>query len=399
VSRITKQRVGPGRYLNEGRSRLQEKKRLGILCCIVIAGVLVCTLWPFDPFPSNQVSWLSGGNGIRFGRHGILLSREPLRAESAHGREVCSLELLLQPADTDGGYTILNFYTSGNPKQFRVRQWTDGLLVSRSVLDASKNTKNQKFDVDHAFQPGKLLLITMTSGPEGTIVYLNGRQARVLPKFIFTKSDLSGQIVIGTSAIEYHPWRGEIRGLAVYSKELAPDEVLRNYENWTARGDAGEDLKGTIARYTFTERTGDEIHNTVASGTDLEIPRSFFIPYKPMLESPAKEFEANRTYLKDLLLNIAGFVPVGFLVCAYLGVTGSGKHAIVYAILVGGILSFVIEVLQFYIPSRGSGITDIVTNTLGAALGALLARPSLVRILLRGMDNVVYLWKPALLAD
>jgi glycopeptide antibiotics resistance protein len=118
-----------------------------------------------------------------------------------------------------------------------------------------------------------------------------------------------------------------------------------------------------------------------------------------MLESPAEEFEANRTYLKDLLLNIAGFVPVGFLVCAYLGVTGSGKHAIVYAILVGGILSFVIEVLQFYIPSRGSGITDIVTNTLGAALGALLARPSLVRILLRGMDNVVYLWKPALLAD
>ena len=231
----------------------------------------------------------------------------------------------------------------------------------------------------------------MTSGPEGTIVYLNGRQARVLPKFIFTKSDLSGQIVIGTSATEYHPWRGEIRGLAVYSKELAPDEVLRNYENWTARGDAGEDLKGTIARYTFTEGAGDEIHNTVASGTDLEIPRSFFIPYKRMLESPAKEFEANRAYLKDLLLNIAGFVPVGFLVCAYWGVTGSGKHAIVCAILMGGILSFVIEVLQFYIPSRGSGITDIVTNTLGAVLGAVLARPSLVRMLLRGMDNVVYL--------
>jgi hypothetical protein len=231
------------------------------------------------------------------------------------------LELLLQPADTAGGYTIVNFSTPGNPKQFRVRQWTDSLLISRNVLDAREKTKTQRFDVDHAFQPEKLLLITMTSGPKRTIVYLKGRQARVLPEFIFTLNDLAGQIVIGTSATEYHPWRGEIHGLAVYSKEFASDEVLRNCENWTARGDAGEDLKGTIARYTFTEGARDEIHNTVASGTDLEIPRSFFIPYKPMLESPAKEFEPNRAYLEDLLLNIAGFVLVGFLGCAYLGAT------------------------------------------------------------------------------
>jgi len=237
--------------------------------------------------------------------------------------------------------------------------------------------------------------VTISSGPNGTVVYLNGRQAQVLPRFTISKSDLSGQIVLGTSAVDYEPWPGEIRGLAIYSRELTPVAVLAHYENWTARGGEPVDLEGAIARYTFTEGTGHEIHNAVAFGPDLEIPRSFRVPHKTLLESPVKEFRGWRSrkrYLNDLLLNIAGFVPVGFLVCAYLGVTQNQKHALLYAILAGGILSFVIEVLQAYIPRRSSGTTDIITNTLGTALGAMIARPSLVRMTLRKIDSVVC-WK------
>jgi hypothetical protein len=308
------------------------------------------------------------------------------------------LELLLQPAEVKRAYTILNFYTPENPGQFRVRQWTDGLLVSRSVLDAQR-AQTQKFDVDHAFQPGRLLLITMTSGPNGTIVYLNGRRARVLPKFKFTNSDLSGQIVIGTSSIDYQPWPGEIRGLAIYSEDLAPDEVFRHYENWTAGGDPAGDLVGALARYSFREGKGDEIHNAVASAPDLEIPSSFKVPHKPMLQSAIKEFEGNWTYLKDLLLNVAGFVPLGFLLCAYMAVTRSRTIAILYTTLAGGLLSFAIEVAQAYIPRRSSGVTDIITNILGTTLGAVLVRPNLVRAILRTMDSVIRHGKPTLQPD
>jgi glycopeptide antibiotics resistance protein len=88
-------------------------------------------------------------------------------------------------------------------------------------------------------------------------------------------------------------------------------------------------------------------------------------------------------YLSDVLLNIAGFVPVGFLLCAYLALTRPRANAILYSVLAGGVLSFAIEVMQAYIPRRISGVTDIITNTLGAALGAWLARPHLVRAILR----------------
>ena len=386
VTRITEREFGTDFRVIKGQSTLQDRKRLGILCGIVIAGVLFCTLWPFDPFPANQVSWLPDSNGLLFGSHGVVFSRGPLLAESTAGKEACTLEILLQPASVDGGYTILSVYTPENPKQFRVRQWADGLLVSRTDLEAGHIAKTQKFDVDHAVRAGKLSLITMTSGPNGTIVYLDGRRARVLPKFVFTKSDISGQVVLGTSAVDYHPWHGEIRGLAMYGRELTSDEVLRNYEEWSTRGVAGANLGADIASFAFTERTGAEIRNTVRSGPDLEIPRSFDVPHKPMLQSPREEFERNWAYLQDLVQNIAGFVPVGFLLCAYLGTTRDRRSAILFATLAGGLLSFAIETVQVYIPSRGSGITDVITNTLGTALGAVLARKNLVRAGIQGAD-------------
>jgi len=51
-------------------------------------------------------------------------------------------------------------------------------------------------------------------------------------------------------------------------------------------------------------------------------------------------------------------------------------------------LSFVIEVLQYYIPRRGSGMTDIITNTLGAALGAMLLQVGAVRRALEQMKLI-----------
>ena len=150
-----------------------------------------------------------------------------------------------------------------------------------------------------------------------------------------------------------------------------------------------------IARYLFTERSGAEIRNTVRSGPDLEIPRSFDVPHKPMLQSPREEWEWNWAYLQDLLQNVAGFVPVGFLLCAYLGTTSERKSAISFATLAGGLLSVVIELTQAYIPSRGSGVTDIITNTLGTAIGATLASPNLVRIALRAINYDIRRSRPA----
>jgi glycopeptide antibiotics resistance protein len=103
-----------------------------------------------------------------------------------------------------------------------------------------------------------------------------------------------------------------------------------------------------------------------------------------------KEFQASWGYVKDILLNVGGFVPLGFVVCAYLALGRSRGKAIFFTIVAAGMLSIAIEVLQAYIPRRVSGTTDIITNTLGATLGAALARPGGVRRLLGllGRDSI-----------
>jgi VanZ family protein len=365
------------------RVQVQGKERVRTLCAIAIIAILMCTLWPFNPFLRNRVSWLAGANGIRFDGSGVVVSRAPLKGEESEGRG-CSMELLMRPAGLGSVSTILGFYTPDHPKQFLVRQYRDGLLVSHDVVDG-QNTFKPKFDVDHAFQSGKLRLVTIASGPNGTAVYLDGRLAQVFPRFKTSPSELSGQIVIGTSPADYQPWEGEICGLAIYSRELVPADVLRHYKDWTDPGVHSPDLDGAIARYAFAEAASREIHNQVIPGPDLYIPPSFSVPYKVMLKSPVEEFNPDWTYVKDVMVNIAGFVPLGMVLCAYFAWTKTPKTAILYTILAAASLSFVVEVLQAYIPRRVSGMTDIITNTLGAALGAFLARSAVVNGILGRM--------------
>ncbi|WP_374854732.1 VanZ family protein [Herbiconiux liangxiaofengii] len=73
--------------------------------------------------------------------------------------------------------------------------------------------------------------------------------------------------------------------------------------------------------------------------------------------------------------NVAMFVPLGLLLGVLLGPRRWG-----YAILIGFALSSTIELLQFaLLPGRYGTVDDVIANTSGAVIGALLARSFLRR--------------------
>jgi hypothetical protein len=126
--------------MNQPFLELRHKKRLTILCAIAIVAILFATLWPLDPFPPNQVTWLPGANGIAFGSVGLVVSKTPLQTEGTRATESRTLELFLRPASVESSYTLLSFYVPNNPAQLRVRQWTD-FLQSRITFSTTGTTR------------------------------------------------------------------------------------------------------------------------------------------------------------------------------------------------------------------------------------------------------------------
>jgi hypothetical protein len=343
---------------------------LRAICAFVLLCILVAGLWPFHA-PKNDVSWLSNGSGLVFGKRASILSAgafsEP-RSDSP-----CTIELWLAPKRVDASGTVLAFYRPETQVvPFALRQFRDVLLVHLSSQSGLPDTTNARFYVAHFFTGQELVFVAITSGPSGTTVYADGVVVRTFPGFRFSSRDLTGQLIVGNSPASTHNWSGQVGGLAIYRRELSLSEISQHYGPSKREHPVLTDDKDAVALYLFNEGNGSIVHNPVDPATDLIIPERFFVLNKEFLERPWSEFHPGPGYWKNLGINIAGFVPLGFFFCAYFSSMRESRRALAGTIALGFAVSLTIEVLQAFLPTRDSGMTDLLTNTFGTALGATL---------------------------
>ncbi len=74
----------------------------------------------------------------------------------------------------------------------------------------------------------------------------------------------------------------------------------------------------------------------------------------------------------DVIANVVAYIPLGFFV-ALVPRRRRPTGRLSLAIAVGATLSFAIESLQMFVPSRDASIVDLISNTSGATLGGALA--------------------------
>jgi hypothetical protein len=346
---------------------------LASVCICVLISILVAGLWPFHS-PKNQVIWVKRGNGVRFGEYGTILSLGTFQMRSSQGPASYSFEIWLQPGLTVDTNTFLAFYTPESPVSFSMHQSNTDL-----VLQGGSQTNDQatpaKIYVDNVFRQAKQVFITITLGPEGSTVYIDGALVRKFHQFRPSTNDFRGQLVIGDSPVKTDTWSGQLQGLAIYNRELTAPQVLRHYKTWTAeqRPQVAEN-ENLVAAYLFHEQAGNVVHNEVRGGIDLYIPAQYMILHEKFLEPPWEEFRADWGYWKNVLINIGGFIPLGLFFCAYLSWVRQVKHAALATVILGGAVSLAIEIFQAYLPTRQSGMTDLITNILGTYLGVMLYR-------------------------
>ncbi len=374
--------------VNEPASKLNVFRGiLGAVCAGILCVILIAGFWPFHA-PKNQVGWLTVENGIRFGHRGIVVSTKAFRSTPLEGPG--SLEICLQPTVAVGSGTILAFDDSPEPKDsFALRQFDGSLAIQRPGVDAEGNLVRAWWRTDGVFRVGKWVVLTITSAQGKSLLYVDGVPASVSWDFRLAPQDLTGKLVLGSSMVR-DSWSGQINGLAIYDTALAPAEIAEHATRWL-RGQTpvATGQEPPAALYRFDERGGDIIHDRTEGNNSLVIPARYFVMHPGFLTPVWSAYHSRWdgwmtwSYWSDAFVNIAAFVPFGFFFAAWFSISRRTSHARVTAVVFGFTISLIIESLQYFLPTRDSSMTDLLTNTIGTVLGSALYRPQQMHWLLR----------------
>jgi VanZ family protein len=355
--------------ITESGMKRTRAKIPGLLCLLVLTGILVAGLWPFRR-PLNAVTWLEGQNGLRLAGRATLWSSGSFQTTGQPSDESRSLELWVQPSLARASGTILAFSSPKNSGQLLAHQYHSLFILTREIQ--GDQHRNATIGIEGVFRQAMPVFITVTSGPQKTSIYVDGALNRTFAGTRLAK-DFAGRLVIGTSLVDDVTWSGQLRGVAIYGQELAAAQALKHYQTWTTQGHPElSDDERVIALYLFSEHAGNVVHNAVPGGIDLYIPERYALVHQTFLKPFWKEYKFSWSYFGDIVVNIAGLIPLGLVFCAYWSTARPIKHAILITTLLGLAVSLTIEVLQSYLPTRDSGTTDLITNTLGTFLGAKL---------------------------
>jgi hypothetical protein len=347
-------------------------KLLAAACLSILGITLTLGLWPFCA-PRNRVAWISNANGLSFSRYGTAFSLGSFSPLALAEDTRHSVEVWIRP-DPPRSCSFLSFFDPQQSLVVSMRQSVTDFELQADVVSPEHRLKRARLYVDEGLNQSKPMFIAITSGLRGTSIYVNGVLARQAPQFRIAPGGFSGQLILGDAPIHPDGWHGDIRGVAIYDTELAGAQILAHYDAWRSSGQPKVTSDEHVAAvYLLNEGRGNVIHNQIKPGIDLVIPEYYTVLGKLALEPVWKEFEVSRGYGSSLIKNIIGFVPLGFSFYLYL-VARRQKRPALTTIIAGFLVSFTIEVLQIFLPTRDSGTTDLLTNTLGTWMGVLACR-------------------------
>jgi hypothetical protein len=359
-----------------------------IICTGILCITLALGLWPFHA-PRNDVAWLADHGGLRFGRYSTVFSAGAFHNASPNNAGN-SIDIWLQPALLWNSNTFLAFYNSKNPAHFSLHQSQTELRLQTFDQADQYRPRTASLSVADVFSnPARYspiprpVFITITSGERGTVVYLDGIVIEKTSQFRLSEKSFTGHLVIGDSPGQSDSWSGQLLGLALYHRELTEPQVFRNFTTWkqSGRPEITEDARN-VALYLFDEHKGNVVRDKTGAGVDLYIPDKYIVQDQIFMEPIWKEFGMTRSYLDAAVKNIVGLIPFGFCFYAYLSTVLSIKRAKLVTVALGTAVSLTIEILQAYLPTRDSGTTDLLTNTLSAWIGVAsydLLAPTLLR--------------------
>lgn len=356
-----------------------------LICLGSSLGVFAACLWPYNFVETNRASLLPGGRGIRFeapsvpeksNPGGILFTPDGIACRVNPGCEkgAVSIEIQLKAATETSGCIkrIVDLRTADGSEAFYMGQWKSYLIVRSFASRPAGGKPYEEIGIADALTAGKENSVAVSSNSAGTVIYLDGQPAKQFPGIRLLKESeaLAGHRLYLENSPEIGcPWAGDIYGFAIYGRGIGPGEAM---EGFRLREDAGTFCHGgradeAAACYRFGGIDAERILDLSANRNDLTASRRLFFKKPALHLSRLSEHNG-----RDFLLNVIGFIPLGFLY--FLERVKAGKKSLprsaTEAVMLGVALSLAVELTQAWLPTRDSSMADLIANTAGALTGA-----------------------------
>jgi len=354
------------------------------LLCFISIFILFFGLSPFNFYPVNNVHGIDQKDGIAIFDTGSIKSVTPLSGFSDDIIENCkiTIELWIKPIEFPHNFVgyILSFYDGHDKNKLIVGQWRDCLAFEDKVTYNNKNSKKNrvkiKNGIENIFSKKRDIFLFITSDKDNTNIYVNSEKYFLIKNFSILNDDINKikYIMIGNSAKGENQWIGELYGVAIFKDALKEQILSRHYKLWKENKGHISNENELICLYLFENTFGGIIKDHSHNKNDLIIPNNYR-PIKFNLLSLPHSFKDEVLYnLKDITINIIGFIPFGFIVSLIISKMNlkSNFISLVMVLIAGFIFSLSIEILQVFLPNRHSSFLDILCNTSGAGIGYII---------------------------
>jgi len=355
------------------------EKHLTLLCLLLTAGLLVAGLWPFNFWTQNHVSVVPG-TGLKFDappEHtkwnlgGMAFTQKPVACRTLDDCQAGAVTILMQLQSNDDARScvkeVLDIRRLDGSPAFIIGQWQSELIIRSFGPNAGKY---REIGVDGTLVPGVKRTVAVTSGLEGTDIVIDGRPTQHFSRFrmLTANESLQGQkLYIANSPELGCPWAGSFSELVVLGSSWT-HSALENFR-WNDAGGRCSETPGAVACYDLGRMQGDTVPDQSGSGNGLSVPRHLAFDKRALALPDWESFSVS-----DLVVNILGFVPFGFLIYLRLLQSRSLRwdSSMLLAVIVGFVLSLAIELTQAWLPGRDSSMSDLIANTFGTAVGAAI---------------------------
>jgi VanZ family protein len=362
------------------------------LSLVMVLGILFAGLYPFNYFPSNQVTRLDDKDGILFYGRGEAVSVEnTIWPHAGYSGQPITIELHLRPlrAYHERVPHILSLCDKAGREIFYLGQWKNH-MVMRLLGDKRFLTRIDREAGTPDFpESGQPVFLSFVFHEDRVELYADAKLSGVYDDF-----NLIGTIdhrpvwsmVLGNSSRGDSPWQGEIHGFSIFDRALDPQVILDRYRQWESVGK--NTAAGEVIRYSFNTPLGRAVRNDAGKKWDLLIPETLTPLRREYLALPSRQDLGKVWFYLDALVNLIGFVPLGFILGLLFRTSDDrrGSRLIMFSLTAGFLLSLFIEANQGFLVTRTSSLTDLALNSLGALIGVLVlslssrrSRPGLSR--------------------